>query len=637
MCGIFGVALPQKSDLQVHDYTTLLTHRGPDDEGWLAWDRAEGTTNGRGAGNPAGHVLFGHRRLSILDLSSRGHQPMSTSDGRFHIVFNGEIYNYLEIRKELESEGVSFHSGSDTEVLLCAYARWGGDALIKLRGMFALAILDSEREVLFLARDPFGIKPLFYSFWKGGIAFSSELQPLLALPGVRRSVNSRRAYDYLRFGTTDHEGETLFSEISQLAAGYCYTLSIDSVTESEPVRYWSPAAKETPDIGFDESAETLRELFLDSIRLHLRSDVAVGAALSGGVDSSAIVCAIRHLEPDVDLHTFSFVAGDQALSEEKWVDVVAAHAGCTVHKVTPQADELVADLDELIRVQGEPFGSTSIYAQFRVFQLAHESGIKVMLDGQGADELMAGYSGYHGARLAGLLRKGRLIQGVKYLQHANDWPERGSGFVLKRAMQYFLPEALMPLAYKLAGRDLQPGWLNANWFRERGVEMSPVAELVQGKSLLTSELIRSITSRGLPSLLRYEDRNSMTHSIESRVPFLTTDLADFLLGLPDEYLISAGGESKSVFRAAMRGIVPDVVLDRRDKIGFATPEQAWLKLLAPWVEKVLAGSQHIPLLNAASVAGEWNNMMSGKRSFDWQIWRWLNFVRWVELFEVEFD
>ena len=503
--------------------------------------------------------------------------------------------------------------------------------------MFALAILDTQSNELFLARDPFGIKPLFYCDWQGGLAFSSELQPLLALPGISRQVNPQRAYEFLQFGTTDHEGETLFGEIAQLEAGHYLKINVDNASERLPICYWCLPRQNKLDIGFEAAAERLRELFLDSVRLHLRSDVAVGAALSGGIDSSAIVCAIRHLEPDIDLHAFSFIADDGELSEERWVDVVTEYAGCIVHKVIPQAEELVADLDKLIRTQCEPFGSTSIYAQFRVFKLAHEAGIKVMLDGQGADELMAGYSGYHGARLAGLIRKGSLLQAGKYLHHANSWPQRGAGFVLKRTLQYFLPQSLMPLGYKLVGRDLQPAWLNTNWFLERGVEMSPVSSLVESKSLLTSELIRSIRSRGLPSLLRYEDRNSMAHSIESRVPFLTTNIADFLLSLPDEYLISAEGESKSIFRAAMRGIVPDQILDRRDKIGFATPEQTWLKLLTPWVERVLAGANEVPLLDAAGVTAEWENVVSGRTAFDFRVWRWLNFLRWSEMFEVEFD
>ena len=410
MCGIFGVALPQKSDLQIKDYTDLLTHRGPDDHGWLSWDRDAGITIGAEQANPAGHVLLGHRRLSILDLSERGHQPMSTEDGRFHIVYNGEIYNFVEIRKELEAEGVGFHSESDTEVLLRAFVQWGIDALLKFRGMFALAILDTQSNELFLARDPFGIKPLFYCDWQGGLAFSSELQPLLALPGISRQVNPQRAYEFLQFGTTDHEGETLFGEIAQLEAGHYLKINVDNASERLPICYWCLPRQNKLDIGFEAAAERLRELFLDSVRLHLRSDVAVGAALSGGIDSSAIVCAIRHLEPDIDLHAFSFIADDGELSEERWVDVVTEYAGCIVHKVIPQAEELVADLDKLIRTQCEPFGSTSIYAQFRVFKLAHEAGIKVMLDGQGADELMAGYSGYHGARLAGLIRKGELMR-----------------------------------------------------------------------------------------------------------------------------------------------------------------------------------------------------------------------------------
>ena len=637
MCGIFGAILSNITNLQVSTYTDMLRHRGPDDHGWLVWDDVNGIQRGKGQENPAGRLFLGHQRLSILDLSERGHQPMSTTDGRFHVVYNGEVYNYLEIREELEREGHRFQSESDTEVLLQAYAHWGEGALQKFRGMFALAILDVDKRQLFLARDPFGIKPLFYVAWQGGIVFSSELQPLLSLPGGQRRVNAQRAYDYLQFGITDHEDGTLFQEIKQLAASHYCTVDLDRCMVKQPVRYWSTPTYATRDISFDEASEELRRLFLENVSLHLRSDVTVGAALSGGIDSSAIVCAIRHLKPDVDLHTFSFIADDRQLSEEKWVDVVAAHAGCTVHKVAPRPEELVHDLDHLIRMQGEPFGSTSIYAQYRVFQLAREAGIKVMLDGQGADEMLAGYSGYHGARLAGLLRRGRLFRAIKYLRHANEWPDRNAAFVLKRAPQYFLPRSLMPLGYKLAGRDLQPGWLNTSWFEQRGVDMHPVAPLPAGISPLNRELVRSISSRGLPSLLRYEDRNSMVHSIESRVPFLTVDLAEFLLRLPDEYLISDSGESKCIFRSAMRGIVPDLILDRRDKIGFATPEKSWLTLLDPWVEQVIGNAGSVAVLDQVGVSREWQRIKAGNAGFDWRVWRWLNFLRWAEINDVRFD
>ena len=637
MCGIGGLLLKPPGPIKpewVHTFIQRLAHRGPDDSGWLALHQGKSYHGREVQSDLVAELLLLHRRLSILDLSTGGHQPMLTADGRYAIVLNGEIYNYLELREELETLGHQFRSRSDTEVLLVAFAQWGVQCLPRLVGMFACAILDRPARRLWLIRDFFGIKPLYYAFWQEGMAFASEIRPLLELPGVARTVNPQRLYDYLCSGITDHGAETMFAAIKQLPPAHYVEICLDKPVTVRPVRYWDIDHTEETELSFDKAAETLRQLFLDSVRLHLRSDVPVGAALSGGIDSSAIVMAMRHLDHNLDLHTFSFIADDAAISEERWVDVVAGAARARVHKVKLTPDELTADLDHLIEVQGEPFISTSMYGQYRVFQAAQRAGIKVMLDGQGADELLAGYSTYRLTRIASLLRCGQWDQAVR-LAHSGRVSIAGWK-VLVRAFGRSAPLSVQRFLRRVLRREAMPAWLNAAWFRERGVKPASALE-PDGQDLLKQELYRTLTETSLPHLLHYEDRNSMAFSIESRVPFLNPKLVQFLFSLPESYIIAPNGTTKAIFRRAMRGIVPDTVLDRQDKLGFATPEQNWLLIMKPWVDEVLTSGEAAKVLRTNTVQREWQGIMRGAKAVDCPVWRWMNLTLWIRQFSVAVD
>jgi asparagine synthase (glutamine-hydrolysing) len=637
MCGLFGIvdAPPGLLDARrVQRLLSLLDHRGPDDRGWLTLTGEETQTGSR-PHDLTGDVVLLHTRLSILDLSPAGHQPMSTPDGRFHLSFNGEIYNYVELRRELESGGHRFDSGTDTEVLLKAWAEWGASALERFVGMFAFALVDAERRLLVLGRDHFGIKPLYYAPLDGSLAFASEIPPLLELPGVDRRANPQRIYDYLRFGRIDHGGETMFAAVRQVQPGHYLEVPLDAPGRIRDLEYWRLEPQQTDGLSLDEAAERLRALFLDSVRLHLRSDVPVGAAFSGGVDSSANVTAMRRLSgPELDLHTFSYVADDPAVSEERWMRLVARETGAVAHTVEPSPQELLADLDGLIKIQGEPFGGTSIYAQYRVFRLAREAGIKVMLDGQGADELFAGYRHYLPDRIAGLLARGRVLTAARLLGALSTLPGASPGGVLARAVGHALPEAAQGPARRLTRHRFVPAWLDAPWLRMHGISLVDPGRNSNGS---LREYRLDTVRTGLRELLRYEDRNSMASSIESRVPFLTPALAEFALGMPDDYLIAPDGTGKLVLRRGMRGLVPDPILERRDKIGFATPEASWLRTLAPWVEDVFAsGSREAAGPLRLAVARErWQEMSAGRRPFDPVVWRWLNLIRWADLLGVE--
>jgi asparagine synthase (glutamine-hydrolysing) len=614
-----------------------LDHRGPDDHGRLAL-RAGRLSAGRDIDTPPDcDVILLHNRLSIIDLSPAGRQPLSSRDGRWHIVFNGEIYNYLELRARLEAEGATFATRSDTEVLLQAFARWGHGAWLRCTGMFACAILDVAERRVTLARDPFGIKPLFFVERSGAMAFASEIKALLTLPGVPRVADPQRLAAYLRFGVTDWGDGTLFRDIRQVPPGTAVELPVDAPTGATVHEYWQPRAAPIQ-LGFDEAARRLRDLFLESVGLHLRADVPVASCLSGGIDSSAIVMAMRQVAGStLDLRAFSHVA-DGRLSEEHWIDRVAAASGATVTKVRPTAHEMASDLPRLVAVQDEPFISSSIYAQYRVMRLIHEAGVKVVLDGQGADELLGGYEFYLGARIATLLRAGRLGAAAGLVRRARRGRGIGALRQLQSAMDYLLPSGASSAARRAVGRELVPAWLRVDWLRSHGASIESL-RTSQARDVLLDSLVRSLRGPGLPQLLRYEDRNSMAWSVESRVPFLTTQMAEFLLSLPEQFLIGEDGTSKRVFRAAMRGIVPDMVLDRRDKIGFATAESDWILASAPWVDGVLhsEAAATVRALDLARVRDEWSRVRTGRQAYSQSVWRWINVIEWTRQHGIRHD
>lgn len=624
MCGIAGgfwQVPPAPLRQRVEGALSAMRLRGPDHQGYDSHAVRQGT------------VVLGHTRLSIIDLSSAAQQPMYSADQRFGLVFNGEIYNYLELRAELEKLGVVFYTRSDTEVLLAAWMQWGQAALIRLKGMFAFAVFDRQKNTLTLTRDAFGIKPLFYAREADAFLFASDLPALRALKGERAQLNWQRAYDYLVHGEYDFGEESFISGILNLGAGHLLTIDLENFNVSKPVAWWRPSITPQTSLSFSAASDMLREKFLENVRLHLRSDVSIGAALSGGVDSSAIVCAMRYLEPEATIHTFSYIAQDSQVSEEAWVDKVNSHARAVSHKTVVSAAELASDIADLIATQGEPFGSTSIYAQYRVFKLAKEQGITVTLEGQGADEMMGGYNGYPGQRIRSLIEQGQYTQAWYFLKQWATWPGRSRLEGLKRVVGEYSEGWLHNTLRNMNGMSNTPEWIRGDSLREAGVVLAlpelPSSYHMHGRRMM-SALASSLSQHGLLGLLRHGDRNSMRFSVESRVPFLTTDLTDFMLSLPEDYLVSPEGETKRLLRSALRGIVPDEVLNRRDKIGFATPEKQWLLGMADTIRLWLKEDVRLPFLDQTKVREHFEQILEGRRPFTWQVWRWINFIQWYK-------
>ena len=607
---------------------SLMHHRGPDAKNIKAFNINDQL------------IELGHCRLAINDLNSRATQPMCWDNGRFWLVFNGEIYNFQELRTELEKLGCHFTTASDSEVLLAALVTWKESALERIEGMFAFALLDRANGELFLARDPFGIKPLFFTRTSLGIAFASEIPPLLSYPGVRCLANIQKVYDYILFGQTDGDSPTLFADIQSFPPAHIGRIYLNS---PRPLKlhlqeYWRPNLQNA--LSFEEAALNIREIFLDNIKLHLRGDVPLGATLSGGIDSTAIVAGMRAAGgKNLELNTFSFIAPGTDINEEKWIKIAAHAVGAKSHTISINAPEIILDIENLIRLQGEPFGSTSIYAQFKVMQLAHTAGIKIILDGQGADEIFGGYRPFLAARLADFLKQGKIPQAVRFLWHIAKLPGNSIPKIIFQTLDEFLPDQVRLPTRTMLGLSPEPKWLNTKWFYEQGCQLRLASRSSTPRGFLHDRLYDSLTRTVLPALLRFQDRNSMALSIEARVPFLTKKLVEAAYACPSSYLISQEGVTKSVFRAAMHGIIPQPILNRQDKIGFATPEKHWLTILHPWLKNSLGSycfSSLIPFFDREEFMSYSERVLDGRSSFDPKIWRIINLIKWAEVHNISF-
>lgn len=632
MCGLYasiGFA-PEK------DRISIIAHRGPDGDGWREFD------------SPAGKIALGHRRLSIIDLSDAALQPMADPSGTAWLIFNGEIYNFLELREELRARGEIFVTSSDSEVLLRAYMVWGHDCLPRLRGMFAFVIWDEKRKSMFAARDRFGIKPLYFAETHAGIAFGSEIKQLLGLAGLETRMNAPRIHDFLASGVANHTDETMFDRVRQLRGGE--RAVIDCSDKSSPrltVRRWYPVEADTLRISEAEASSRFRTLFNDSIRLHLRSDVPVGSCLSGGLDSSSIVCTmseeLRRINNGASsVNTISACYSEKSVDEKPFMDAVARHAGTIPHYIYPKAEDVFARAEKVTWHQDEPFGSTSIFAQWCVFEEAKRVGVKVMLDGQGADEQLAGYHGGFHYHFADLARRKRRLDLLRAFVERKRY--HGASFV-DQYRTYFNglgpPGILKLLPTPNSGPPPAPDWLASEYLATKGASVPAVAHAsdILGLPPVTDLRTLCLTltfASNLAMLLHWEDRNSMAHSIEARVPFLDHPLVEFNLALGNDHKI-VGGDTKRVLRRAMKGLLPDAVRMRRDKLGFATPESIWFRgplrdLVVEGVESTLSLYPDIVVPNAARTLV--HQMLNNQRPLDFSVWRMVNLGLWGRLFKV---
>lgn len=558
MCGISGIITSSPSEnllATLKEMTDSIAHRGPDGEGhWI--DEHQ-------------QVAFGHRRLAIIDLSENGKQPMHYLD-RYTITFNGEIYNYLELKEELLQKGYTFQSDSDTEVLLALYDQKKETCLHDLDGMFAFAIFDRLTRHIFCARDRFGEKPFYYTNFEGTVFFASEMKALWTA-GIPKTPSKQRVFDYLAFDrmeSFENPESTFFENIFQLKPAHYFVIDLNNKQFGEQVNYWKVNLSKKSNLSFKEAQSDFKRLLTQSIERRLRSDVPVGSSLSGGLDSSSIVSLISRMKSEgQSQHTFSARFPNFKKDEGVYIDLMNRQTGSIPHEISCTEELLNEVLPHLFRIHEEPFGSTSIAAQFKVMELAKQTGITVLMDGQGADEYLAGYSSFY-LNYAAELRKSSRSAMTKF---KNSYQTHfGSQLVTGRT---FWIDAKYPdlrdFIRKLKNKTQKPAY-----YKQFSVEFLNSVEIGKYKTgfknTLNEALVDSLTKSSLQTLLRYADRNAMANSREVRLPFLSHELVEFVFSLPSSYKIHEIW-TKAILRFSMSDLLPSEIAWRKEKVGFEPP------------------------------------------------------------------
>lgn len=601
MCGISGII--NKNSLKVEQneiqkINDLISHRGPDDEGFY-FEK---------------NFAFGHRRLSILDLSSDGHQPMYYLD-RYVITYNGEVYNYLEIKDELMKDGYRFTSHTDTEVILASYDKWGEDCVCKFNGMWAFAIYDKEKEIIFCSRDRFGVKPFYYTQVKDKFVFGSEIKQLIEFYGDRY-VNKDILLDYLVIGLEEHTNKTFFENIYKLEQSHNLIYDLKT-NDFEIKRYYDIEFKDKLNrLDEKDSINFLSEKLEDSINLRLRSDVKVGTCLSGGLDSSSIasIASKKYFEKTnkkfIAIHAKSI---EDKTDESFYAKEVAQFCNLDIEIVEPKLEEITKYIDEVIYTQEEPFGSPSIFMQYFVMKKAREIGCTVMLDGQGGDETLLGYERYYPAYLLGL-NSFDMIKGFFS-------SSKNSKLSLKQLIQYFIyftntKIRLMHLKKKNNFiKSKYFDFLNINIIKENSKNYLDIFNLQKIEILKTQ----------MPHLLKYEDKNSMRNSIETRLPFVDYAFLETALSLKNKLKIQDGW-TKYILRKAVENILPKNIVWRKNKFGFEAPTKNWIEVYTKDMKKEIEKSIIIKELTLDLDFETLDNI---------QKWKLFNVAIWEKIYNVK--
>ncbi len=554
MCGICGTFSYQKVNqediLLINRMNEIQRHRGPNDEGMYSSD----------------FCVLGHRRLSIIDLTSDGHQPFYSDDKRYILIYNGEIFNYIELREELKEKGWKFRTQTDTEVLLKAYQEYGEKCLAKFNGMFAFVIYDTKDNSLFFARDRFGIKPLYYIFLGSKIYFASEIKAFKAITEIKLSVNSQSVFDYLVFNRTDIFSDTFFKEIKRIPKGHYGIYNHDGLTIKQ---WWNPENY----LGQCQDSilvikEKINQIMNSAVTLRMRSDVNVGSCLSGGIDSSTI---LGILAKNGFIHngyaTFSASFPGERFDESGYADLLTEKFKCSNYKVYPSSDNCFNELRRFVYVHDEPTINAAYFAQYEVMRLAKEHNVTVLLDGQGADEIFAGYHYLHGFL---------LLEMIKNKNYAKFTSSLFSTMFRQQQMNAYqtLLFQLVPKKTKTILLRNKASYLTREYFSEHIKESIIFNKFFDANDLNTS-LVRHFQYK-LEHLLRSEDRNSMAFSIEARVPYLDYRLVEYLFSVSGNLKINRG-VTKYIQKQALGQYTIKEILERKDKVGFDTPQNKWFK------------------------------------------------------------
>jgi len=603
MCGITGIIDRNNKKInkdKMQKINNLISHRGPDDEGFYFSD----------------NFAFGHRRLSILDLSSDGHQPMHYLD-RYTITYNGEVYNYLEIKEELLSCGYKFSSHTDTEVILASYDKWGEECVNKFNGMWAFAIYDKEKNRIFCSRDRFGIKPFYYTEINDKFIFGSEIKQLLEFYETRY-VNKSVLMDYLIIGYEEYTNETFFERIYKLEQSHNLLYDLDT-HRFEIKRYYNIEIDEKiEELSEKDSVAQYKEKLRNSIELRLRSDVTVGTCLSGGLDSSAIASIASALYTKQTGKQFKAIhakSTDRKTDESVYAKKVVAHCHMDLNIVEPTTQEFIESIDEVIYTQEEPFGGPSIFMQYFVMKEAKRWDCKVMLDGQGGDETLLGYEKYYPAYLITLNPWGR----IKGFFNAS----KNSKLTIKQLLGYFIYFTNAKIRIKRLRQK-------NSFIKDKYLDMvnRDIVEISSQNYLDIFKLqYGEIYATKMPHLLKYEDKNSMRHSIETRLPFIDYELLQTALSLNNNFKIKDGW-TKYILRKTVDRLLPKNIVWRKNKLGFEAPADTWIKSISTDMKKSIEKSKIV-------------NEIIDKIDFDEldrvQRWKLFNIAKWEEIYCVKIN
>lgn len=553
MCGVAGLIQLNGKKIEaslIEKMTLAVAHRGPDGEGFMI----------------EGNVALGHRRLAIVDLSNDGAQPMTDNSGKNTVIFNGEIYNYLELKAELKMLGHVFSTTTDTEVLLTAYSEWGDACVQRFNGMWSFAIYDRIKGRIFCSRDRFGEKPFYYLHGHGWFAFGSEIRQLLPFLPARRA-NTQALIKFIMGIQAEELERTFFDEINKLPGGHNLILDLRTYEMVIKRYYELKIDSSLGNVKVNEAVNQFSELLSNSVEIRLRADVAIGTCLSGGLDSSSIATLASNKNREFSQKPFLAIT---ASSEEKdndetvYAEKIVNHNKLIWHKIRPSYDDFSASLPSIVDAQEEPFPSASIAMQYFVMQCAKQNKISVLLDGQGGDEILLGYERYFAAHYLDRIRTDGFMTAMQSMlsrgaNNANMSPWRMAGYFI-----YFNSQNIRWFNYQRRHSYIRH-------FPEMFDEVRMYAE-VSGNVQELQKL--EIERTNLPALLRYEDKNSMRHGVEARLPFLDYRLVEYCLSLPGSLKISDGW-TKYILRRSMSGKMPDSITWRRNKFGFEAPEALW--------------------------------------------------------------
>lgn len=635
MCGICGIInsnSPIETE-QLLSMTRVLRHRGPDDEGFVLGNieknnftafhhdetiKSIKACTSRLANDINANLGFGFRRLSILDLSENGHQPMQFGDAGLWIVYNGEIYNYIEIREELRAKGYTFKSNTDTEVILKSYHEWGEECVHRFNGMWAFAIWDSNKKKLFCSRDRFGIKPFYYYFNSHQqFLFASEIKAILQL--IKSKPDKQILYDSFAYGYSDHNERTFFEDIKQLRGGHNLIYQNGSLNV---YRYYNLKSRPVND-PFEKAKEKLKELLFDSVRIRLRSDVPLGYALSGGIDSSSIVSIASKINSGSN-NTFSMIYPGHSIDESFFINKVIDKTGVDHHFVSPTSEDLLKDLDSFIWHQEEPFFGTSYFGEFKLRELIRKNNVTVSLEGQGADEIITGYSSLLYPYFYDLLSKLKLSRFLNEHKHFKDYLGSPAG-IIKAYLVHLRKANEINIQKKYP-------YLSSDFFNDIS-RNQPEFESFNSGSYLNDTLYEMLLYTSIPQQLVRADKSSMAFSVECRFPFLDYRVVEHAINLSYDYK-TKNGLTKFILREAMKDLLPAEVYNRKDKIGFAIPNNSFnTDKLKEYFRELISNTndENFNFQDKKIFMGTYFSNMN-EQNLDWKFWKVASVLLWYNRF-----